>query len=131
MSNRNEQMLRNNYDSFAKGDMSPMMDALTDDVRWHASGGSPLARTYIGKGEVAAFFGKMMELYQGTMRVQPTDMLANERHGIVLTQEEFQYKGETVRFESVHKWEIRDGKVVGFSVFYSDAYHQFWATQPR
>lgn len=131
MSHRNEQMLRNNYESFTKGDMNPMMNALTDDVRWQVSGGSPLAGEYVGKQKVGSFFGKMMELYQGTLRVQPVDMLANDRHGVVLTQEEFQYKGETVRFESVHKWDILDGKIVGFSVLYTDPYHRFWAKHPR
>jgi ketosteroid isomerase-like protein len=128
MSNRNEQMLRTNYDSFGRGDMGPMLESLADDVRWIVSGGSPLAGTYVGKREVGNFFDKMMELYQATIRVQPVETLANDRHGIVLTQEEFQYGGKQVKYQSVHQWDIRNGKVAGFSVLYSDPYHQFWST---
>src|SRR5215470_2196191 len=47
----------------------------------------PLADEYHGKDEVLAFFGKMQEVYAGTVRLELQDVLANEDHGVVLTRE--------------------------------------------
>jgi len=88
-----------------------------------------LAGRYVGKAEVLSFFGKMMQLYGGTLRLQVVDILAGERHAAVLTQEESQYNGKTLTFRSVHLWEVRGGKLSAFHVYYDDAYHKFWPVQ--
>ena len=55
--------IKTSYDAFEKGNLNPLMISLADNVRWHVSGGGPLAGDYIGKAEVLNFFGKMMQLY--------------------------------------------------------------------
>lgn len=126
MSESTEQVLKNNYDAFGKGNIDPLMSSLADDVEWHVSGGSPLAGEYIGKTEILNFFGKMMRLYGGTLRLHVVDILTSEKHCVVLTQEESQYNGKTLTFRSVHLWQVRDGKFSAFHVYYDDAYHRFW-----
>jgi ketosteroid isomerase-like protein len=79
---------------------------------------------YVGKDEVLGFFGKMMRLYDGTLRLEVLDILAGEKHGAVLTKEEFQHDGKTVTFRSIHLWETHDGKFSAFRVYYDDAYHR-------
>jgi hypothetical protein len=86
------------------------MSSLADGVKWHVSGGSPLAGEYVGKAEVLNFFRKMMQLYGGTLRIQVVDILAGEKHSAVLTREESQYNGEILTFRSVHLREVRGGK---------------------
>jgi ketosteroid isomerase-like protein len=100
------------------------MDSLAEDIKWHVSGQSPLAGKYVGKGEVLGFFGKMMNLYEGSLKLDVLDILASDRHGVVLTREAAQYDGRSVEFRSVHLWEISGGKLKQFHVFYDDAYHQ-------
>jgi uncharacterized protein len=73
MSDRIGQILRDNYDAFARGNADPLMGSLADDVKWHVSGGSPLAGEYVGKAEVLGFFGKMMQLYGGTLKLRVVD----------------------------------------------------------
>jgi hypothetical protein len=36
----------------------------------------PIAGDYFGKAEVLEFFAKMMDLYQGTLRLQILDVMA-------------------------------------------------------
>ena len=122
-------VIRNNYDAFGKGNVDPLMTSLADDIRWHVSGGSPLAGEYVGKGQVLGFFQKMMQLYGGTLRLQVVDVLAGEDHAAVLTREESQYNGKALVFRSVHLWETRGGKFSAFHVYYDDAYHKFWPVQ--
>jgi hypothetical protein len=86
----------------------------------------PLAGEYVGKGEVLDFFGKMTNLYQGSLKLEVLDILASDMHGVVLTREAAQYGGRDVEFRSVHVWETSGGKLKRFHVFYDDAYHQFW-----
>jgi len=126
MSESLQQILKGNYDEFAKGNVDSLMSSLADDITWHVSGGSPLAGEYVGKAEVLSFFGKMMQLYGGTLRLQLVDILVGERNAAVLTQEESQYAGKKLTFRSVHLWEVRDGKFSAFHVYYDDAYHTFW-----
>jgi ketosteroid isomerase-like protein len=110
MSESISQIIRNNYDAFGKGNIDPLMSSLADGVKWHVSGGSPLAGEYVGKAEVLNFFRKMMQLYGGTLRIQVVDILAGEKHSAVLTREESQYNGEILTFRSVHLREVRGGK---------------------
>jgi ketosteroid isomerase-like protein len=111
VSNTIEQILRKNYDAFAQGNADPLMASLADDVQWRVSGGSPLAGDYTGKTEVLGFFGKMMQLYGQTLKLQVVDVLASNKHGVVLTQEESRYNGKTLSFRSVHVWEVENEKL--------------------
>ena len=126
MSHPKEQLLRTNYQAFADGDLAPLLQSLADDVEWHVSGPSPLAGKYAGTSEVLAFFGKMMELYGGTLQLEVIDVLANDDHGVVLTRERGEYAGSAVEYAGVHRWDFRDGKCARFENYYDDAYHEFW-----
>src|SRR5450631_3428037 len=77
MSHRNEDMIRNNYEAFTRGDAKPLLDSLSEDIQWHVSGQSPIAGDYFGKAKVLEFFAGMMDLYQGTLRLQILDVMAN------------------------------------------------------
>lgn len=127
MSHPNEKLLRTAYEAFGGGDLNPLMDSLTDDIMWHVSGRSPLAGEYAGKPQVLGLFGKMMELYRGTLRLQVLNILANEGHGIVMTREWAQHDGKALEFRAIHVWGVREGRLAQFQVYYDDAYHKFWS----
>jgi ketosteroid isomerase-like protein len=76
---------------------------------------------------VLGFFGRMMELYGGTLQLDVLDVLANDDHGIVLTRERGQHAGKAVEYGGIHRWDFRNGKCVRFENYYDDAYHVFWA----
>lgn len=75
----------------------------------------PLAGDYRGKQEVLAFFGKVMEVYAGTPRLEVEDILANDQHGVVLTRERGDVAGEAVSWAGTRIWTFRDGRCTEFS----------------
>ena len=50
-----------------------------------------------------------MQLSGGTFRLEAEGMLANDRHGVVLTSEHGQRNEKTLNNQAVHVWDIRDG----------------------
>ena len=80
-------LLRRAYEAAGTGDLQPLLDALADDVTWRDSSLGPLAGEYHGKDDVLAFFGKMMEVYAGTLRLDVQAILADDVRGVVLTRE--------------------------------------------
>jgi ketosteroid isomerase-like protein len=105
MSHRNEQLLRTSYEAFVNGDVGPLLASFAEDIHWHVSGPSPLAGDYSGADVILAFFGRMQELYGGTLRLEVLDVLANDDHGIVLTRERGEHGGRTAEYEGVHRWD--------------------------
>jgi ketosteroid isomerase-like protein len=123
----NEKILRSNYKAFARGDAKPLMASLSEDIQWHVSGRSPLAGDYFGKKQVLEFFGRMMDLYGGTLTLDVIDVLANDKHGVVMTHERAEHRGKRLEFRAIHVWDIEDGKLVQFHVYNDDAYHKHWS----
>lgn len=55
-----------------------VLNFFADDIVWHVPGRNPLSGDYKGKEEVLGFFGKLMELTQGSLKQEIHDMLAND-----------------------------------------------------
>src|SRR2546421_2339807 len=107
MSHANEDTLRTVYDAFAKGDVATVMGLLTDDIKYHISGGSLVSGDYSGKDEVLGFFGKLMQLSGGTFQLEVLDILANDEHGVTLTMERGQREGKTLERSEEHTSELQ------------------------
>jgi uncharacterized protein len=127
MSHENEDTLRTMYNAFAQGDVERVMGLLTDDIEYHIAGHSPVSGSYSGKNEVLGFFGKLMQLSGGTFRLEVEDILANDRHGVVLTSEHGQRNEKTLDNHAVHVWDIRDGRFARFGGYNQNAWDEFWA----
>jgi uncharacterized protein len=126
MSNSNEHALKTAYAEVGRGNIDALMRLLSNEIVWCVSGQSPLAGDYRGKDGVLHFFARMAELYQGTLRLEVQDILANERRGIVLTAENFVHDSAHVAYRSVHHFEFRDGKCWLFHALQDDAYNGYW-----
>jgi ketosteroid isomerase-like protein len=126
MAHPNEAMLRAGYAAFASGHVQTLVDLFADDIEWHVSGRSPVAGVYSGKEEVLGFFGKMWELYGGTLQLQVIDVLANNERGIVLTAEHAGHDGNPLEYTAVHVWGVRAGKLARFAAYNDDAYNAYW-----
>jgi len=77
----NVQHMRDGYDAFAKGDLAGLQELMTEDVVWHVAGRTPLSGTYEGRDAVFEFFGRVMELTEGSFRVEPLTALADDTYG--------------------------------------------------
>ena len=129
MAHPNAALLRRAYEAAGTGDLQPLLDALADDVTWRDSSLGPLAGEYHGKDGVLAFFGKMMEVYAGTLRLDVHDILANDDHGVVLTRERGETGGEAVSWTGTHIWTFGDGRCTEFIAMNDGVYNRFWATR--
>jgi ketosteroid isomerase-like protein len=116
------------YAGFLTGDLSTLMGLLSDDITWRASGQAPVAGVYIGKDAVGGFFGKMLEVYGGTLELNVRAVLADAHYGIVLTGERGSYQGDELAYSSVHIFTFADGRCTEFLALQDDEYDRFWAT---
>ena len=130
MTHPNAELLRAVYEAFGNGDLEPLLGSLTDDISWHDSTLGPVAGDYTGKDQVLGFFGKMMDVYGGTLRLEVVDILANENHGVVLTREAGTTGGESVEWSGAHLWSFRDGQCAEFSSYADVRYQRFWSSKP-
>jgi ketosteroid isomerase-like protein len=129
MSHANEELLRNGYAAFEKGDLDTLRGMFSDDIVWHSPGRSELAGDYRGIDEVFGLFGKVFELSGGTLRNEIHDVLADDEHGVALLIATGERNGKTLNDKQAHVFHIRDGKVTEFWLHASDLYanDEFWS----
>ena len=122
MANSNEDLLRRGYDAFAVGDLQTLREIMDPDVVWHVPGRNPLAGDYRGIDAVLDYFGRSMEHLQGTLRVVPQDVLANDERGVVVQHTTAQRNGRSLDDVGVALFTIRNGKAVEVWQFWADPY---------
>ena len=69
------------------------------------------AGTYQGKQGLYELAQKAMATTNGTFQEDVEDILANDRHGIVLARHRFTRGGQLHEYLTVHVYDIRDGKL--------------------
>jgi ketosteroid isomerase-like protein len=120
MAHPNEEALRKGYEAFGRGDIETVMGLFTDDIQWHISGENLVAGDYSGK---------LMELSDGTFRVEVHDVLAGDEHAVGIVRLIAERKGESIALNDAQVWHVNNGK---FSEFWSCVYDQktlneFWS----
>ena len=125
----NVELLRKGYTAYGSGDIEVLNELFADDILWHVAGRGPLAGDYKGRDQVFGFFGKLMELSDGTAKLELHDVLANDDHGVALVTGTATRNGATFTGPDVHTFHIRDGKVVEFWDAPLDQYaaDEFWS----
>lgn len=109
----NAQLLQDAYQAIGRGDLQPLLGMLTEDVTFEIDLG-PLAGTY-AKDAVPQFFGRMTDIYDGTLRVEIVDIVAGDDHDIVLTRESGAAEGQPVAWTGVHVWSLDQGRCNRFT----------------
>src|SRR5207245_7537368 len=79
-----EGLLRAEYEARASGDLDAFARLLTEDVLWHVPGDNAIAGVYRGIDDVVAYVQVRQSLTGGSFRVNVEDIVANERHGLVV-----------------------------------------------
>ena len=126
MADNIERLLRQAYAAVGRGDLGGLLGMLADNVHWRGPGSGPAAGDYYGKDGVLAFFGKMGAAYGHSFQLEAIDFLANDKRGVVLTQERAEYGAAPLEWRSVHHYEFEDGKCIRFESFESHSFHDFW-----
>jgi uncharacterized protein len=125
----NADLVRKGYEAFSKGDMDTIANIFSPDIRWFVSGSSQISGTYNGQEEAFAFFGRLMELSEGTFSVAIHDLLASDDHVVVLVSESATRNGKNLQSDDAHVWHVADGKANEFWGIAKDqrAVEEFWA----
>jgi uncharacterized protein len=125
----NLELLRRGYAAYGSGDMDTINELFADDVVWHIGGRSPLAGDYKGKEQVFGFFAKLLEMSEGTSKIEVHDLLANDDHGVAVVTESATRGGREHVGNTVHVLHLRDGKVTEFWDAQTDQYaaDDFWS----
>ena len=114
--------MKDGYAAFAKGDFAVLDDLFADDVVWHVGGRNQLTRDYRGRDEVYGFFGRLLELTDGTFHIDLHTVFADDEHGVALVATSASRGGKSTRINEAHVYHLRDGKVTEFWDASTDEY---------
>jgi uncharacterized protein len=114
--------IKDGYAAFAKGDFAALNDLFAEDVLWHVEGRNQLAGEYRGRDAVYGFFGRLMELTEGTFHLDVHAVLADDAHGVALVVTTASRTGRSVTTKNAHVFHLRDGRVTEFWDASTDQY---------
>lgn len=106
--------MRQAYEAFAKGELETLRRLWTDDIRWHETGHSELAGTYEGPNAVFAFFGRLFDLTEGSLKVEPRAYLADDNYGAAPVTLTAHRADRSVEVLNVHLVRFENGLVAEF-----------------
>jgi uncharacterized protein len=118
----NVERIRDGYAAFAKGDFAVLNDLFAEDLLWHESGRNQLSGDYRGRDAVYEFFGRLMEVTEGSFSMDLHAVFADDEHGVALVRATASRGGRTATVNDAHVFHLRDGKVVEFWNASTDPY---------
>lgn len=129
MPHPNEDTLRALYDDFARGDLEAVLSRCADEIVFHIPGRSKLAGTYRKQEFGPGLIRTVMELTGGTFQETVDDVLANDRHGVVLATHRLQRDGRSLEYQTAHLWRFENGRLVEWWEYPQDLHQidQVWA----
>ena len=106
-----ESIIREAYAAFASGDLDGFAAACTPDFTFHVPGRSAMAGSYRGKEGLYQLAGMVSDISGGTFQEEVEDVLANDRHAVVLAHHQFMRHGAAKEYRTAHVYEVRGGKL--------------------
>ncbi len=132
MAHPNEQMIRDAYAAFGRGDIDGYLAACRDDFAFNVPGRSRVAGSYRGRAGFMRLVGAVMELSAGRFEEEVVDVLANERHGVVLAVHRFSRNGQQKEYRTAHVYDVRNGQLAACweQPREPDAFEDAWGATP-
>ena len=65
-------------------DPQAMRAFLAPDIEWHVGGDHPLTGDYQGVDDVIRYFGRVKDLTDSTLRIEPEELFADDRHAAIV-----------------------------------------------
>lgn len=130
MSHPNEDLVREGYAAFGRGDLAALQSQFfAEDIRWHYPGRSPFGGDYQGVARVVEWLGRNFEASEGTIRIELHDVVANDEHAVALFTVRAERAGKQLQDNSVQVFHIRGGKVTEVWSYPADLYatDEFWS----
>jgi ketosteroid isomerase-like protein len=108
MSDQNVETLQQAYEAFGRGDIPAVMSVFADDIEWHVPAVLPQGMDARGKGEVAGFFAKLVEVWED-FSVDVEDYCASGDRVCVIGTGSGNLDGTQTSYGFVHSWRLKDG----------------------
>lgn len=118
----NVELMRRGYAAFGGGDFEALNELFAEDIVWHETGRGPLAGDYRGRENVYALFGRLMELTEGSFRLDIHAILADDEHAVALVVANAGRGGREATANQAHVFHLRDGRVTEFWDASTDQY---------
>jgi ketosteroid isomerase-like protein len=106
-----ELTIRRAYHSYDCRNLDGFLEACSEDFSVTVPGLSPLAGIWKGKAGLQALTQKLNEIACGTLRQEIEEVLANDRHAVVLVSRHFTRDGVPKDCASAHVYQVRHGKL--------------------
>jgi ketosteroid isomerase-like protein len=106
-----EATIREAYAAFGRGDVDGYLRPCTDDFTFNVPGHGGISGNWVGKQGLYELAGKAMAITDGTFHEEVEDVLANDRHAVVLARHRFTRAGVARDYRTAHVYEIREGKL--------------------
>ncbi len=106
--------IKDGYAAFAKGDFAALNDLFAEDLLWHAAGRNQLAGEHRGREAVYGFFGKLMEVTEGSFHLDLHTVLADDEYGVAPAVATASRGGRSMEVNEAQVFHLHDGKVVEF-----------------
>jgi uncharacterized protein len=130
MAHPNEDLVREGYAAFARGDIEALQNRFLDpDIRWHFPGRSPFGGDFTGIADVLGWLGRSFEASGGTLSIELHDVIGNDEHVVALTTVRAQRGGKTLQDNTIQLFHVRDGKATEVWTHPADIYasDDFWS----
>ena len=106
--------LREGYEAFGKGDIAALDELFAEDIRWHEPGRNQLAGTYESRAAVYEFFGRLMEVTEGSLHIERRTILADDDPAVALVDIPARRGEQSFAVTNAHVFRFAGDRVVEF-----------------
>jgi len=103
---------RRMLDALLRGDVATLNDLFAENVVWHLPGNSMVAGNHNGRAAVLDFLGRVMELTDGTFRLDLIDSAACDSGVFAWQRVTAQRQDKKLEENEIIFFRMRDGRVV-------------------
>lgn len=123
----NETVIRQAYAAFTRGDVPGFLALCTPDITFVVPGDGLLGGRHT-KDQFLEKLGPAMQAVAGSFREEIVSLLAGADSGAVWASQQAERDGKTHRWNAVHWWRIREGRLAEFHEFVDDpaAFEKAW-----
>lgn len=125
----NADLMRRALDAFSKADIETLGQLIDENAVWHVPGKSIVSGVYRGHAEIFSYFGKVMELTDGTFKTELLDIAVSDERAVNIERMTASRHDRTLDITLALVVLIRDGKMFEVRDFFSDQYawDEFWS----
>ena len=127
--NANATLVRRGFAAFSEGDMATLTEIIARDAVQHTPGNSVVSGDHKGRDAILAFYGQLVELTDGTIKVELEQVFAKGDQVVTVFRQTAQRMGRTMDTRHSLVFQVLDGKAVDLDDFPEDeeADDAFWA----